>query len=233
MCFLLPNFYVSAMLNEQRYWFFRQIRGALVFSSNHSSDISKLAIIMSSKQAEKEKVLKEILPASLVIFSWRTFEHVFPCINYRLQIPSATGTAFLVIGSNASKCFFPLATYLIIAGSISLSIPILSVVFRALCQKIYADNDVDPFEAVLLGFVKHLGKLVVLVELAILLGGMILIGMHLGQWQYTNAEDASSYCEPKIVFFSVTFLSGAWVFVIGGCIIYLILSWTNRQRHQS
>ncbi len=161
---------------------------------------------------DRQKVLRDILPASLV--------------------PSATGTGFLVIGSRGSKCFFPLDTYLVVAGSISLSIPILAAVFRFIYHKIYADDVVDPFEAILLKVMQHLSKAVVLIEVLILLAGIIIIGPNLSSWQYNDINDTTTYCDGSLVWFSLAFLIGTWVFIFAGAVVYFSLSYAIGRSEQ-
>ena len=156
----------------------------------------------------RQEILREILPASLV--------------------PSATGTAFLVIGSRPNQCFFPLALYLVVAGAISLSIPVLAAVFRIIYRKIYKDDRVDSLEAAFLTIMKHFSTAIVIIEVLILLLGVIVIFPNLSKWQYEDPSQTETFCELSLLIFTLTFMVGCWSFMILFSSIYIIIYATNK-----
>ena len=164
-------------------------------------------------------------------------------------VPSATGTGFLIFGSQDLPCHIPLGYYLLvdilflwfgkenfvifnlqICGSISLSIPILASVFKFLVRRFYANGSHggDPVDKLIVGAMSLLSSTIVAVEILILLSGAIVILPHLPEWQYHDQTQADTYCDLSLMLFSPTFLSGAWVFIIAGLIIFSLIYFSNR-----
>lgn len=73
-----------------------------------------------------------------------------------------------------------------------------------------------------------LSSTIVAVEILILLSGAIVILPHLPEWQYLDQTQADTYCDLSLMLFSLTFLSGAWVFIIAGLIIFSLIYFSNR-----
>ena len=165
-------------------------------------------------------------------------------------VPSATGTGFLIFGSQDLPCHIPLGYYLLVdifltfssrcqisnsdfvfqvAGSISLSIPILASVFKFLVRRFYANGNGngDPVEKWVFKAMSCLSSTIVTVEILILIAGMIVILPHLGAWQYQDRTQIDTYCDLSLMLFSLTFLSGAWLFIITGLIIFSLIYYSN------
>lgn len=116
-----------------------------------------------------------------------------------------------------------------ICGSISLSIPILASVFKFLVRRFYYTNGGDPVEKFVVGAMSLLSTGIVAMEILILLSGAIVILPHLPDWQYKDQSQADTYCDLSLMLFSLTFLSGAWIFIIAGLIIFSIIYFSNRS----
>ena len=131
------------------------------------------------------------------------------------------------------------------AGSISLAIPILSSIFKALIRRFYLVTDLN--QPLVLKAMNILSHLVVAVEIIILLAGAIVILPYLPSnisplfnlyklkrisfsgWQYKDQSETGTYCDLNLMLFSLTFLSGAWLFIFAGGIIFTVIHLSNRN----
>ena len=173
-----------------------------------SSNITTIAMQKRNLNTiSRGEILEEIQPASIM--------------------PLATGMAFIIIGSRPATCFFHLQTYLITAGSISLLIPLLAFAFRFIYQKIYHDDYVDSFEAMILEIMKYFSKAVVAFEILIILYGFFLVAANLPKWTW-NDPNEETYCELGLMIFSMTFLGLCGSIIFLGAMIFLIIWGSNR-----
>jgi hypothetical protein len=159
---------------------------------------------------QKSSLIRQIIPAGLV--------------------PTAVGTGFLVMGSRDTKCFFALNLYLVTTGAISLSIPIMAVVFRLLLNKILEDGVVDSFESVLVTILRRLGTFVAFVEAAIVMAGTLVLLPNLPTWQHVQPDQVDTYCDLGVMMFALVFLAGSWLFIVIGTCIFMFFKFSNRGR---
>ena len=74
-----------------------------------------------------------------------------------------------------------------------------------------------------------LSNAVVIVEIGILMSGALFILPNLPSWQFENPMDSDTYCDLSLMLFSLTFLSGAWLFIVTGVLIFAVLYFSNRR----
>ena len=147
-------------------------------------------------------------------------------------MPAASAAGFLIFGARPSPCFFPLKLYMVIAGALSLSIPVMGVVFKRMLDCMLSDKMINQAEAVILKLMEWVGMLAVVSELAIIIAGSVVIMPNLGKWQYDNEDETDTYCDFGLVMFSLSLLIICWTFILLEICFYVFIKFCDNDRRK-
>lgn len=139
-------------------------------------------------------------------------------------IPMATANGMLILGTKYSSdedCYFGLANFLIVAGSISLGMTILGVVSRNMLEWFTYDKLVTRIEAFFIKFLEVLGLLMSLGQILILFAGLVLMLAHLPRLQWNDANK-ENYCNFGIVVYTTVFFGMCNSIVVLGLVAILV-----------
>ncbi len=152
-------------------------------------------------------------------------------------VPLSSANGMLVIGSGLKNhdkkkdCFFPLMQYLLICGSISLSLVVLAVAAKHMIEWILFDKVVTRTGEILLRALRWLGLLLALFQLVIIVAGSIIVFPNFAMISY-NPKD-KYYCSEGAVVFTMFILIMCWIFAAFAlvCYVYIHCVEGKRQRH--
>ncbi len=173
------------------------------------SDKSAVTINPLDVPAVRAKFLKKVVPSSL--------------------IPMATANAMLILGASKSEsdCSFNLPVYLVWTGTISLALVIAGTVGRYVVRWILEDNKVRPGDKIIMWMLEGIGITLIIVQMAMLVGGTLIVFPKLPYWQYRH-KNLANYCDFGMVIFIILFLSIAWLMLlITVCSAIFVICYSN------
>ena len=97
-------------------------------------------------------------------------------------------------------------------------------------QWILADGHVSKGEFWIFRIMQHFGSLVAFAQAALLLAGTIVVLPNMSEWQHTNSEIESTFCQLGPVIFSLAFLLVSWFFIGLGIVIYVFVKFCDPTR---
>ena len=153
-------------------------------------------------------------------------------VNKSGLVPTAVANGMLVVGINVDPvldCHFGLTFYLIVAGTLSLSMVILNAINRYVVSRMVADNVISVREKRVIRALEVLGNFLMLLEGLCLFGGLFYIYGNLGGWQYTDPRDRDTYCVFGEVVFSAIFVGMTNLF-LGLGIAARVFIWFESRR---
>ena len=147
-------------------------------------------------------------------------------------IPIATATGFLVLGTHkkAADCFFPLPTFLMWAGVISISISVAGTVGRYIIDWVIRDKVVTAGERIMFLGLENLDRVLSLIQLIIIVVGASIIFPHLPHWQ-SQHKNLPNYCDHGMVVFSAVFF-GISIFIVMVTILLGVFISCDKERKQ-
>uniref|UniRef100_A0A0K2UYW1 Uncharacterized protein n=1 Tax=Lepeophtheirus salmonis TaxID=72036 RepID=A0A0K2UYW1_LEPSM len=149
-------------------------------------------------------------------------------------MPVAQG--MLIMGSHMKPedCTFDLPEYLLVAGSVSLTLGIMGVVAKQILA--YITTHLGPEDTIprsaknVLNVLKLISRLLMVTQIAILIAGVVMMVPNLWEWQ-SHDPKKSGYCEYGPVVFTSIYLCITWTFVFFGffAILYIKIGFRKQE----
>ena len=136
-------------------------------------------------------------------------QRLLHCVHVSGLVPTDMDIGFIMAGIDVDPvhdCYFSLPYYLVVTGTLSLSIANLIALNSFVVSWMVGDNVISVRKMRVIAALEGLGKVMVLFEILCFSGGLVYMYSNLKGWQYEDPMDRDTYCIFGEVVFSSVFV---------------------------
>ncbi len=153
-------------------------------------------------------------------------------------VPISSANAMLVLSSKLRfsfdpqerDCYFPLPEFILVTGTVSLSIIVLGVIVRHILNWIMQNKVVTTPQERLIKCLRVLGKTLSVVQVCLLFSGTLLLFSHVPyvvMEQKAGESRSDYYCDYQLVMFSGVLLGMSWILILLAAICYVFVKYCS------